>query len=877
MSFFKKKSNEESYEPFEVIFEDEIPANTMKTMYSPNALTTEEITGNSNELISTVNNDSTGALATLKKRLSSVTLENGLPPEEEAFPQQREHTESPQPENKQTNADDPENLVTEKIPTKTETKEEETPKSKPKTSSLLDKCKPYLVDKDGNDDLPDSEPLYQLESVAEILKSDSEKLIERLSQNYDIEFDSLGNNPIDTKPLEETTETQKIPEETTISFENSEPVAEETLRIISDIDYTEIPEVVPTPITFEPDATITFTPVNSGEGSEASIKVSTHTRTIDLTSELVKIPTEPSAPIDDELHLEKDDFEEFVPKTEFLSRDDVKKLKRKFFLEKRNAFLITVSTFLITSLLSFSKLPFMANILLTHTVASMTVCSSLAGIAILLNMSMFLSFGKIFSKISTPDISASMASIFTVVYAIIGIIKEEIILDVLILLGLILSFRSLCKFFKASYMLSNFMQISTTGQKKAVKLINDPAITFSMAKNAIDGDVLISAAQKTEQISDFMKYSTYGTFLGGRLSIVTIVSLIISLISAFADAAYFDEIFYGIYAATAIQLLTALPSIFLIDTLPLYRASKRLNKLGAMIMGKIGAEHLEMANAVVLSSNDLFPKGTVTLHQMKVLSDNMLDDTLVRAAALTEYMSSTLEPIFKEIANSGNIDVLPDTDTVKYEDRMGISGWVDNKLLFIGNRALMEAHGIDVPSLEVDRKILRQGYFPVYVATGDKACALLVIQYSIERKIANELRNLSKIGVTLLINNTDPNLSEAMICDYFGLYDDSVKVMSAAGCHMYKNTVAPVKSTSAPASYKGSSLALAAIINCANKIKRSNTILSVIYIICAVLGILVFAYTSFGGSGSLLSGSVLLVYGIISTVISYFIYLTERP
>lgn len=864
MSFFKKKQEDNNYEAFEVIFEDEIPAGTIKNVHSPNALTTEEIIGNTDAApFSKINNDSTGALDALKKRLSSVTLENGLPPEE-----------------KEVTIEDKPTVIKEEIKPDTAPKNEmpREEKAKKPSSSLLDKCKPFLVDKDGHDDLPEPEPLYQLESVAEILKSDSEKLIERLSQNYDIEFDNLGSNIAEAEALtkSEETYTETVPKTSDISF--CEPEKEnKSVKIISDIDYNCIPDTPKTSISFEPDATITFTPVSSGESLDSSIKVSTHTQAIDLTSELVKIPTEPTAPAEDEVRLEQNDFEDFVPKTEYISQNDSKKLKRKFFIDKRNTFLVTVFTIFITAVVAFAKLPFMSNLLLTHTMVSMIICSSLIGIAILLNMDMFLSFAKIFGKNSVPDISASLASIFSVVYSVMGIINEEIILDALILLGIILSFRSLSKFFKASYMLSNFMQISTTSQKKAVKLINDPAITFSMAKNAIDGDVLIAAAQKTEKISDFMKYSTYGSFLGGRLPIITVLSLIISIISAFSGAAYFDGLFYGVYAATAIQLLTALPSVFLIDTLPLYRASKKLNKMGSMIMGKIGAEHLEMANAVVLSSNDLFPKGTVTLHQMKVLSENMLDDTLVRAASLTEYMSSTLAPILKGIANSGNIDVLPDTDTVKYEDRMGISGWVDNKLLFIGNRALMEAHGIDVPSLEVDRKILRQGYFPVYVATGDKACALLIIQYSVERKIAHELRNLSKIGITLLINNTDPNLTEAMICDYFGLYDDTVKVMSAAGCHMYKNVVAPVKSTSAPAAYKGSSLALAAIMNSANRIKRSNTILTVLYIISAVLGVLVFSYTSFGGSGSLLSGATLLIYSLVSTVISYFIYLTEQP
>ena len=100
---------------------------------------------------------------------------------------------------------------------------------------------------------------------------------------------------------------------------------------------------------------------------------------------------------------------------------------------------------------------------------------------------------------------------------------------------------------------------------------------------------------------------------------------------------------------------------------------------------------------------------------------------------------------------------------------MGISGWVDNKFLFVGNRTLLEAHGIDVPSVETDKKILRQGYFPIYVATDNKACALLAVQYNVKPEIARELRKTSALGITMLINSSDPNLTEEMICAYFGL------------------------------------------------------------------------------------------------------------
>ena len=262
---------------------------------------------------------------------------------------------------------------------------------------------------------------------------------------------------------------------------------------------------------------------------------------------------------------------------------------------------------------------------------------------------------------------------------------------------------------------------------------------------------------------------------------------------------------------------------------------------------------------------------------MQVLSENNLEDTIVRAASLTDALDSPLSPIFKKIAGTGNITALPDSDTVKYEDRMGISGWVDNRLLFIGNRTLMETHNIEVPSVEVDRKILRQGFFPVYVATDDKVCALLIIKYSVNPEISRELRKLTGSGVTLLINSTDPNLTEEMICDYLGLYTDSVKVMTAAGCHIHKSSVLPTKSADAPAFHKGNPLALPTLLNCAGKFKKSNILLTAIYIICAVMAIFVFTYSSFVGSDSPLSDIVLLLYCLISTLITYLIYLMEKP
>lgn len=841
MKFFSKKTDDDFLLLTEADEEGFVGVNK-NSRSNPTALTPDELMGNRPREVSEQGNPNS-ALEALKKRLNSINEEGDIIDIAEP---------SKQPEEK----------LTAEIPSLFEKQTPLIPEEKP---SLVDKCSPYFVDDEGKDISFSREPLYKLQSVADILKSDSEDSIKRLQEKYGLTIE-------DTTPKKEEVKPFKVVEE----LKTEEEAKPAPKAVISDIDNStaSFPKVH-LPVS-QNTQTITFTPINSNS-SDKKWTVTTKTQQIDLTGELVKISDTPSETTSSTVKLQENEFEEFVPKLEASDRSEIKKLGRKLAISKRNSFITAAASIILTLVLSIAELPFLSGVLLRWSSVSMWVCTAITAVIVLLNGSMFKDLAHIFKKSSGADTAASLASVLTLIYAGFASAQGEFITSILIMLSLSLCFRAIAVFRKDSYMLSNFKIACSNHQKKAIKLISDPAVTFSMAKDSVDGDTLIAAAQNTDRITDFMKYSTFGSFLGGKMPIITVLSLLLSAVTGIACLLYFKSALSGIYAAASIQCLVCLPCLFFIDNLPLYSTAKRLNKMGAMIAGKAGAEHIEKANAMVLNSIDLFPKGTVTLHQMKVLSENDLEDTLIRAASLTEYVSSPLAPIFRQIINTGNISTLPDTDTVKYEDRLGISGWVDNRLLFIGNRTLMETHGIEVPPVEVDRKILRQGYFPVYVATREKACAMLMIQYGVDGATAKELRRLTGIGITLLINNTDPNLTEEMICDYLGLYSDSVKVMSAAGCHMYKNISRNARTCAAPAAYRGKNLALAAILNCATRIKRSNMLLTAAFIICCVLGAIIFAYSSFGGSGTLIKDSVILAYGMITTVISYLIYLTERP
>lgn len=860
MSFFSKKKDEDIFDFSDS--QDEVIAfgsATDEKIKPSHVLTPDEVIGEEPRPITPAAGMS--ALEALKMRMLAAGSEQDL------HQAKKKETEAPAPQ-KETKDDAPANFDELINTVETEISKKPNIPEKKAEKSLLERCRPFILDDNGSDSAMKSAPAYTLESVSDILESESLKTIEMLKKRYDVSLE-------DIEKAKAAAEARPASQELIENEETEKEVSLKAPIVISDIDNEDTGDITEF-IDISSTSTIKFTPVS---GSDAAMRLSrtSQTRQIDFTGEMTSIPESEAEKEQEEVTLEQTEFEEFVPEEEFSDPNKKKHILRLLSINRRNAFLRSSVSVIGVIILAFFKLPFMATLLLSQTKTVNIILTVIFGLLVIANFDMFKSVADIIKKKATPDISAVLMSVAALIYAIASISKTELALNILLLGAITLSFRSICTFFSASSMLLGFKKIISNGEKNAVKLIDDRATTYAMAKDSVEGDILLAAKQNAEHIDDFMKYSTYKVTMRKNLPAISIVSVILAIIVGFASASYFESSVSGFYAAAAIECLSCCPILFFIDNLPLYSAAKKLRSKGAMIAGLAGAERIENANAVVFASNELFPENSISLHNLKVLSDNNIDDTLIRAASLTKALGSPLAAIFQKIAVTGEVAELPPSDTVKYEDRMGISGWVDNKLLFIGNRTLMEAHGISVPDVEFDRKILRKGFFPVYVASEDTACALLMIQYSVDPEISKELRKLSALGVTILVNSTDPNMTEAMICDYMGLYEDSVKVMTAAGCHMYSNAVRPADSVSAPAVYGAKAAGLAAIINSANRIKKSNLLLTVLYILAAVLGTVLFVYISFSGSDTLMGSGTVLLYNLIAAVITYLLYLIQKP
>ncbi len=840
MGFFNKKNKDHDVD-FALLDNDDLYIKAKQAVPpKSHSLTTEEILGND----TTVHNEKTESpLEALRKKMQSkpsAQKPDNKEIETDTFPanfhinsdflnQEEPKKQSPTEEKKEEVKQPPISQAS--------TAKKEAPKS---SDSLLESCLPFIMDGNNGSYVPDDKPAYTLDSVASILGLEEKE--ETLKK--------------ESKPKAEIK--KEAPEKTTVF-----PAINDSAPLHNDFDTNK---------KAASGHTVSFT---------GTIPVIIPDEMITSTIDIPKVTVQSKPPIDLTMSEEtvEEEYNAFAPAFEYQSKADRKRIASRLLSERRSRFLKFILTLFSLLILGIFALPAFSDLMITFSPTLAVFTSISFVIAVLCNIDIFVSLLSLSSKRTSAESGIALTvlfAIFSILLSFINGADGKNYYGMALMAVLALVFRAYFRFSRSQYIYTNFKRLSADTKHYGITLIDDAPTTFAMARKAIDGDILIAAPKRTQLITNFVKNSTFDVDFDGRARLFFIIGLITSVVLGIALGYYKSDFASGVTTAALFSAIFAPLTSLACSIMPLSSAASHLNRYGAALTGIRAAKQIEAANACVIDCDALFPKGTIKLSDMKVLNQNNLEDTIACACAITESIKSPLAPIFREVMETNTSVNIPVADSIKYEDRLGLTGWVGNKRIFIGNRALMLAHEIAVPDAEKDKRLMREGYFPVYVACNGKAFALLVLKYIPNPDIAKELDKISAMGLTILVNNCDQNISDEMICDYFDLYSDSVKIMSGSGVHMYKTAVAPTESMNAGAYLRGGAAALAATVYCANRVKRANALLQISHIISIILGFIIFAYVIFGNTSNL-TGTYVALYNIICFSLSSVIYLFSKP
>lgn len=274
----------------------------------------------------------------------------------------------------------------------------------------------------------------------------------------------------------------------------------------------------------------------------------------------------------------------------------------------------------------------------------------------------------------------------------------------------------------------------------------------------------------------------------------------VSLVCAIGFGMLFPERWDRAWLLFVSSVLVAMPSwsMFAVQR-AITRSCKHALRKGCMIGGFAAAHQFgTRPKAVILEAADLFPKDQVKLHGIKTFSGTRIDEAITDAAAVMIAAKGPLCPIFHRLIEN-RTDILREVDSLAYEQDMGLSGWVGGRRVLIGNRRLLENHGVDVPSKEYEARYVREDRRVVYLSTGGELSAMFVVSYLANEAIKKQLSALEREHVRIVVRTCDPNITDALMCEVMDLPVRSVEVLSAGEGRVYEALVADTRTERAEA------------------------------------------------------------------------------
>ena len=388
--------------------------------------------------------------------------------------------------------------------------------------------------------------------------------------------------------------------------------------------------------------------------------------------------------------------------------------------------------------------------------------------------------------------------------------------------------------------MSNFAFLFKQGKEGlySVRAIDNALDANRVSQNVVMGDAEIRYSGKLKFATRFISYSLSSNatddLCAKLIPISLIASVVIGLIAGFIDKSFMGgvSIFCG-------ALCMGSPVCALIAAnLPLLIENKRMNADGAMITSYAAAYEYESTNAIALDASDLFPGENCNIHGMKTFNGLRVDDAVLTAASMLIASGGPTSSLFKNVIMEHS-ELLLNVEELKYEERLGLSGWIRGRKVLVGNRKLLENHNIEIPMSVDESKYARGDRQIIYLADAGKIAAFFVVSYGRNKKIAEYLRRIESNGINILVRTTDSNINEKFISKCFDIPLNSVKVVSNTAGEVLKNYSEHVKlREDAKLIHNGTATAFLHAVSSAAKLCATAGKISTLQTSCMAAGLL---------------------------------------
>lgn len=499
--------------------------------------------------------------------------------------------------------------------------------------------------------------------------------------------------------------------------------------------------------------------------------------------EEVNDPTEePPAPLPEPEEEELEDYSHY---------EETAAVRGELFYRRRVGW-ITLAASVVPELLLI-WLAFLSLLFFNVSVLHILISAVLLGVMMAVNgRSILGGFKSLFRRAPDADAPLAVSSVVTLIHTVAQMFNTQeigmpdtapLLFPAVAGLGLLLGAAG--RQWRVCRILNNFRLVSYEGDKVAACRVEDPQDAMEIGRPAVAmGTPEVCYFKKSQFLKGFLRHSYVEDAGDERMRYYLPCSLIASLFLGVAFFIFSGSLLGAFTVLTAAVCVSAPMGMLTAVNFPLWRVSRKLVPQGAMVSGWDAVEEFGDTHALTVDAVDLFPENSVLLHGIKTFSGTRIDRAIMDAASVSIMAGGPLANVFRRVIED-NEKILQPVESLVYEQDMGVSGWVDGRRVLVGNRRLLENHGVDVPSRDYELRYTGDERQLVYLSTAGELSAMFVVSYVADEDIEDSLHALTKEGITLLIRTCDPNVTEDLVCRSYDLDRYYVEVLDAAAGRLY--------------------------------------------------------------------------------------------
>ena len=377
----------------------------------------------------------------------------------------------------------------------------------------------------------------------------------------------------------------------------------------------------------------------------------------------------------------------------------------------------------------------------------------------------------------------------------------------------------------------------------------------------------ILCASEVEVPDSFMDSSTIkdkqNSFMKYAVPCMLVLSVICAVIAKMTYGTWIA--FSTAFASAALLTAPAFISFVLINLIS--NANTSLNRSGCEILGYEAVEYIDNTDAIVLDTAEIFNGEISRFH---IINSRSPIDTVHAFEIVCGVILQSEGVLKKEVEGFIKEQKLnvPEVESLEYEEKLGLSCWVEDKRVLLGTRQMMIEHNLEVPPEYLEAAYRNEGKKIFYLAVESMVIAMFCAEYFIGRMAKTQLEKIYHTGVILMLMTTDPHIDEVFVSNSIGVDVSSIKTVNSTGMETIKKSIdKTAKQKRTGLIYKRNVTGLLRVINTAFRLYDVQSLSMLIQSISIGFAFAISAVLNIVATSFFVSHIMIIAYHLLWTVL----------